>query len=232
MEGAFVTVRGQAPAVLGPPLRGGPWVAVYDPSLKGGHRRALFAVNGKARIPARFAIDWIKLGPDGRFSKSDTSVMSNSYGYGEDVLAVANGVVADLEDGLPEPTPNISLGNAAGNYITLDLSNGQFAFYEHLKTGSIRVKKGERASSGQVLASLGSSGSVSSGPHLHFHIADASSTHGAEGLPFVFSSFERLGAFESLEESGSARPWTPKPEDKATKRTMEMPGMLTVIRFK
>jgi len=33
-DAAQARIAGQAPVVLGPPLRGGPWVAIYDPSLK------------------------------------------------------------------------------------------------------------------------------------------------------------------------------------------------------
>ena len=39
-----------APVILSPPLRGGPWVAVYDPGLKNGHRRVTVAIDGNARI--------------------------------------------------------------------------------------------------------------------------------------------------------------------------------------
>jgi murein DD-endopeptidase len=223
-----VEVSKQTPVVLSPPLRGGPWVAVYDPSLNGGHRRVLFAVDGRARIPARFAIDWIKLGPDGRTSQGDASVTSNSYSYGADVLAVADGSVAALEDGFPEPTPR-AFNTDAGNYVALDLGRGRFAFYEHLKPGSIRVKVGERVRTGQILGSLGASGSVSSGAHLHFHIADTNSPLGAEGLPFVVNSFEQFGAFESLEAFDSGRPWVAGTKTKELK--MEMPQSLAVIQF-
>ncbi len=53
-------VSARTQPVLGPPLRGGPWVAVYDPQLERGHRRVVYAVDGRARIPGRFAIDWMK----------------------------------------------------------------------------------------------------------------------------------------------------------------------------
>lgn len=231
VEGAQVNVRQDAPVVLSPPLRGGPWVAVYDPSSIAGHRRVLFAINGKARIPARFAIDWVKLGSDGLFSLGDASIMSNYYGYGAEVLAVADAIVVDVRDGLPEPTSAISLDIEGGNYVVLDLGASRFAFYEHLKPGSIRVKTGDRVQIGSVLALLGGSGSVSSGPHLHFHVSDANSLLGAEGIPYVFRSFERLGAFESLESLGSGRPWRPQPREKVTTRTMEMPLNQTVLRF-
>jgi Peptidase family M23 len=119
----------------------------------------VFAIDGKARIPARFAVDWIKLGPDGRSGHGDPSIVSSSYSYGEDVLAVADAVVVGLEDKLPDPTPNISIENEAGNYISLDLGGDRIAFYEHLKPGSIRVKLDERVRAGQVVGSVGASGS-------------------------------------------------------------------------
>jgi hypothetical protein len=170
IEGGAIAVRRETPIALDPPLRGGPWVAIYDPSSVGGHRRAIFAIDGRARIPARFAVDWVKLSDD-------------THGYGADVLAVSDATVADAVDRFLEPTVPLTLDNAAGNHVTLDLGAGRFAFYEHLRPGSIRVMVGQAVRSGEVLASLGASGSVSSGPHLHFHVGDTNSTLGSEGLP-------------------------------------------------
>jgi len=189
----------------------------------------MFAIDGKARIPARFAVDWIRLGPDGRSEHDDVSVFSNSYSYGEDVLAVTDGVIASVEDKFPEPTPNISIDNEAGNFISLDLGGGRFAFYEHLKPGSIRVKMKERVRAGQVLASVGASGSVFSGAHLHFHVADANAPLAAEGLPFVFRSYGYLGELESFEVL--SRPWVPPFQKKADERLMDTPAPLAVVKF-
>ncbi|MBA4168430.1 MAG: hypothetical protein H0X41_12955, partial [Chitinophagaceae bacterium] len=58
--------------VLGKPLQGGPWTAVYDPYWPKGHRRVEFWINGVKRIPGRFAIDFIKLHPDGRYAHDNT----------------------------------------------------------------------------------------------------------------------------------------------------------------
>src|SRR5215469_11473054 len=74
VETGEVEITPSAPVMLSTPLRGGPWVAVYDPGLKNGHRRVIFAIDGNARIPARFAIDWIKLGADGRSTHDDPSM--------------------------------------------------------------------------------------------------------------------------------------------------------------
>lgn len=226
-----VDVRRDAPVVLDAPLRGGPWVAVYDPSSIGGHRRALFAIDGRARIPARFAIDWIRLDDDGRVWRGDASTPSNVPGYGAEVLAVADGVVVAAVSGFPEPTKPITLDNAAGNYVTVDIGGGRFASYEHLQPDSLRVKVGERVRSGQVLARVGASGSVSSGPHLHFHVSDANSPLAAEGLPFVFRTFEALGSFESLEALGAGKPWAAVPKERVGTRRLEMPHQQTVVRF-
>jgi Peptidase family M23 len=54
----------------------------------------------------------------------------------------------------------------------LDLGQGKFAFYEHLKSGSVVVRKGQHVKKGQTIAALGYTGQ-STGPHLHFHVADS-----------------------------------------------------------
>ncbi|HET6957894.1 MAG TPA: M23 family metallopeptidase, partial [Vicinamibacterales bacterium] len=125
------------------------------------------------------------------------------------------------------PTVPITLDNAAGNHVTLDLGAGRFAFYEHLRPGSIRVRVGQHVRSGEVLASLGASGSVSSGPHLHFHVGDTNSTLGSEGLPYVFKQFDVSGAFRSLEAFAKGEAWVPS----AATRRLELPSQQSVVRF-
>ena len=231
VESGPIDVRRDSPVVLDAPLRGGPWVAVYDPAMTGGHRRALFAVAGKMRIPARFAIDWIRLGDDGQSVRGDRSILSNHHGYGAEVLAVGDGVVTAVVADLPEPTIPITPDNAAGNYLTIDLGGGRFASYEHVQPHSITLKVGDRVRSGQIVARLGASGSVSSGPHLHFHVSDANSALGAEGLPYVFKSFEVLGAFESIQALVSGNAWAPLPIERVRTQQLELPHHQTVLRF-
>jgi murein DD-endopeptidase len=234
VEGARVVV-GAAPAlVLAPPLRGGPWAAIHDPSWPRGHRRMLYAVDGKARIPGRYAIDWIKLDGEGRNARGDPDRVADWYGHGEDVLAVADGVVAATRDDMAESAsvaahPRNALGDATGNYVALDIGGGRHAFYEHLEPGSVRVRVGQRVRSGEVIGALGFTGD-STGPHLHFHVADANSPLGAEGVPYVFASFEVLGAFPTLERFGSER-WQPVASPADAKRRAERPAPNVVVRF-
>lgn len=233
VEGGRTTLR-SAPVVLGAPLRGGPWAAIHDPAWKRGHRRVLYAVDGRARIPGRFAIDWVKLDENGRKARGDADLVSNSHSYGADVLAVADAVVAAVRDEMPDSTsiaahPKHALGDATGNYVALDLGDGRYAFYEHLQSGSVRVAPGQRVERGDVIAALGFSGDAT-GPHLHFHVADANSPLGAEGLPFVFERFEVLGAYPDIGALGKT-PWTPLEQATPSQRTRERPAPNVVVRF-
>jgi len=234
---AGYAVRNEQPIVLDPPLSGGPWVALYDPLLMGGHRTAVYTLDGRARIPARFAIDWVKLADDATRARGDANDIRNWHGYGAEVLAVADGVVFEAIDDMPEDTElskaaqPIPLENASGNYVALDLGNGRYAFYEHLKHGSIKVKRGDRVKRGQVLGLLGNSGSSSSGPHLHFHIGDAGAELAAEGLPYIFRSFEVLGVYDAIDTFMTGERWKPAPSTGAGKRSMELPAANAVVVF-
>jgi murein DD-endopeptidase len=186
--GAQVGVLAKPRLALGPPLRGGPWAAIYAWEWPRGHRRVFYAIDGRARLPGRFAIDWVRR--EGTSEPADTDLVKAYPGYGADVLAVANARVAAVRDGIVESerrsaNPRHSLDEAAGNYVSLDLGDGRFAIYEHLARGSIRVATGEQVRRGQVIASLGFSGD-SSEPHLHFHVADSPSPLSGEGLPYEF----------------------------------------------
>jgi hypothetical protein len=201
--------------VLDPPLGGGPWIAIYDPLLKGGHRTAIYTVDGAARIPGRFAIDFIALPGAGALERDPAVRPVDGNGFGTEVLAVADGVIAAAVNDMPDRTPPpVAPENGSGNYIALALSafpktGGRFAFYEHLQRGSIVVQPGQRVTRGQVIARLGSSGSTSIGPHLHFHVADRNSLLGAEGMPFTFSRFTALGEFASIQALQTGERWIP-----------------------
>lgn len=227
ITGASAEVSSAPIATIDAPLRGGPWIAIYDPLLKGGHRTAIYTLDGRARIPGRYAIDFIRLPAFGSLS---TVPAPDANGFGEDVLAVADGTITIAVDGIPDATPPpIPLERASGNHIALALGNGRFAFYEHLQRGSVTVAPGQKVARGQVIARLGSSGSSSIGPHLHFHVSDASATLAAEGMPFVFRSFIEDGRFASLNALTSGEKWLPA--GAVVTRREERPDPVTVIRF-
>jgi len=219
VEGALVEVRRDDPIVISAPLRGEGWMAANGPSNRDGneHRRAINTVDGKARIAQRFAIDWIKFGQNGQLWSNNLEKNSDWFGYGAEILAVADGVVTAVNDAVPENKPDtearavkITLETMGGNYVILDLGNGRYAMYAHMQPGKIRVKAGDKVRRGEVLGLVGNSGN-SDGPHLHFQICDADSLLGSEGLPFVFESFEKLGQGELNDNAASWASWKPLP---------------------
>lgn len=234
VRGGWTSIRQQTPPVLGPPLRGGPWVAIYGPFWERGHRRVLYTVDGRARIPGRFAVDWFLADDEGRFAPEGSQQVDSAYGYGAEVLAVADALVVVARDGMPEagntPRRRHALTDDAGNYVVLRLDDDHYVFYEHLAPGSIRVAPGERVRKGQVIAAVGSTGS-SRRAHLHLHIGDGESTLGAEGLPFTLDAFSLLGSYADLDELGN-QPWAPHdPSAGDARRSRELPAPNVVLQF-
>ncbi|WP_324680628.1 M23 family metallopeptidase [Hymenobacter sp. GOD-10R] len=231
---AWLPLKQHRAPVLGPPLRGGPWAAVYEPSWERGHRRVRYTIDGQTRIPGRYAIDFIRLDRQGRYARADENVVGNWYGYGADVLAVRDGVVVATQNDFSEsPTlaahPAYSAAQATGNYIALDLGRQQTAFYEHLRPGSLRVRPGQHVKQGQVLAQVGFTGQTT-GPHLHFHLADAPSALGAEGAAYSFARFTHLGTYLDFNQFGK-RPWTAGGGSQPVLFVEERPAANSVIQF-
>lgn len=171
----------------------------------------------------------------GRRARGDEDVVGNWYGYGADVLAVADAVVVATRNDIPESATlsgrlQYRFEDGAGNHVVLDLGHDRYAFYKHLKPGSVRVAPGERVRRGQVIGAVGFSGHAG-GPQLHFHVADADSPLGAaEGLPFALADFDVLGTYDDFDTLGNA-PWTPLGDEMAARRTRELPTPITVVDF-
>jgi Peptidase family M23 len=179
-------------ALIDEPFAGDRWLAANGPSNTSLHRRAVIVLDGKPRVPERYAIDFIKLGDDGSSYSGDQYRNSSYYAYDIPILAIADGKIVTVKDGLPENVPHtnklavaMTLATVAGNHIVEDIGGGLYAGYAHIIPGTITVKAGERVRRGQVLGRLGNSGN-SSEPHLHLQVCDAPSFLICEGVPMEF----------------------------------------------
>lgn len=74
------------------------------------------------------------------------------------IIAIANGVVTA-----------VAFSNTRGYYVELKHDNGMYSRYLHLKKGTIKVKKNQLVSKGQILGYEGESGQAN-GVHLHLAI--------------------------------------------------------------
>jgi murein DD-endopeptidase MepM/ murein hydrolase activator NlpD len=108
----------------------------------------------------------------------------------------------------------LTLEQYGGNHIVQDIVDGEgnhyYAFYAHLKTGSVKVKPGDRLTTGQVIANLGNTGNTDA-PHLHFHVMSAPDPLMANGLPFIFKSFTLDGRIASEDGVGDLLTGKPAP---------------------
>ncbi|WP_031495904.1 M23 family metallopeptidase [Bryobacter aggregatus] len=212
LRGGRSEVSSRQAIVVGMPVSGGPWVAVHHPDWARGHRRVVYTVEGRPRIPGRFAIDWVKVDALGRTIAKDSDRVDAAFGYDAAALAVADAVVVAIrndfaESSLVSQNPKHALGEGSGNYVVLQLTKDRFAIYEHLRPGSATVAVGDRVRLGQKIGALGFTGD-STGPHLHFHMADGANDLNAEGVPFAFDRFTVLGHYRDISKLGSA-PWEP-----------------------
>lgn len=197
--GGGTEVLNKKPVIIGPPLRGKNWVVGNGCCDASPHRGAMLAFDQKLLAAERYAIDWIQSDDEGHLVLPDDNTKLTDFpAYNKPIISVANGKVVDVVDRYPDAKPGVlepdlTLKDAGGNHVIVDIGGGRYAFYAHLKPGSIKVEEGDRVSRGQVLARLGNSGNTTA-PHLHFHVMDAPLPLGAENnLPYVFDSFRYQG---------------------------------------
>ena len=155
---------------------------------------------GITKNPVRYGYDFCPVNRDGDMYRESPYKKENWYGYGAPLYAPGKGVVVVAVDGVPEneykgkdvvyAESSDLESSIAGNHLVIDHGNGEFSVLSHMKTGSLRVKKGERVERGQLLGQLGFSGDAFI-PHLHYMIMDGVALN-SEGLPSYFRNFRRV----------------------------------------
>lgn len=203
-ENYIVDVDKRTPLVFGAPLKGNRWRVGNGPGENKTSHQYVLTSNGATRIPQRYGIDFQILDMKNitlpiPLPKTLTNAMF--YCYGQEIFAVADGVVTGFKDGISENVPQASgetitdyemdASTVSGNYLTIKIGEGQFVHYAHLIPDSHRFKLGDNVKKGEIIGLLGNSGN-STGPHLHFNFTDGNSANGSNGLPYVFESFQTV----------------------------------------
>ena len=195
-----VAINRQPAIVIRPPLKGDGWLTTTACCKPNVHRDERIAIDGvRIETGETFAVDWAKVKND-RLFDGDGKRVEQYYGFGEDILAIADGTVVSIHDGMPDQTPFVfmvpkSKSDYGGNNLILEIAPNVFAWYAHLRQGSITVKAGDAVKTGAPIAKLGNTG-PSEGPHLHFGLLNKPDPIAGRSLPFVFDSFTSDGAVD------------------------------------
>ena len=97
-----VAINRRPAIVIRPPLQGNGWLATSACCKPNVHRDERIAIDGvRIETGETFAVDWAKVKND-RLFDGDGKRVEQYYGFGEEVLAVADGTVVSIHDGMPD----------------------------------------------------------------------------------------------------------------------------------
>jgi murein DD-endopeptidase MepM/ murein hydrolase activator NlpD len=190
------------------PLRG-TWYIGASATLHSHHRWAAME---------EFALDILQFRERSKSYKTTGVTSQDYFAFGQDVIAVADGTVVEAVDKYTDDDAKLKQENetydqydqriqseqmqslaqdpytVAGNYIVIRHNDSEYSMYAHLKSGSVKIKKGDLVKRGQVIANVGNTGS-STEPHLHFQLQDGSDPLRSRALPVRFRNafVEMLG---------------------------------------
>ncbi|MFC8826345.1 M23 family metallopeptidase [Streptomyces sp. NPDC057137] len=200
----------------------GRWTALNSPADK-------VPSHGVHGYGQTYAIDIVaEPGPDSRPPFALLWPMARgNQGYpafGTPVLAVADATVVHASDRQRDHLTRTSLPALAylmlaesavrdmagparifGNHVILDLGDGTYAAYAHLKKGSLTVAVGDRVRAGQRIADCGNTGN-STEPHVHFQLMDGPDLDTARGVPFTWRGIGVPANGESFTPQDEASP--------------------------
>jgi Peptidase family M23 len=137
----------------------------------------------------RFAYDIVGV-KDGKIYSGDADKPESFFGFGQPVLAPADGTVVTAVDRYDDnPVGKRSATNPKeGNTVVIDQGNGEFSMIAHLKSGSVKVKVGDKVKVGQAIGQCGNSGN-SDLPHVHYHVQTTKDWFKGDGLPIEFVDY-------------------------------------------
>ena len=103
-----------------------------------------------------------------RWGRLHAGIDISGCGFGSPIYSIGAGTVTEVVSSCPgQGYYGSSCGGGYGNVVYINHGNGVIVKYAHLN--SVTVSAGQRVSRGQVVGTMGNSGS-STGTHLHFEI--------------------------------------------------------------
>src|ERR1700730_13524054 len=123
--------RSQAAVVISPPLKGARWI------VGGGcctpysyHRGATLPINGTIHVAERYAIDFVQLNDNKMLYSGPQDQLSSYAFFGTEIHSVADGIVVQIADNLPEQVPGklpegATIQMAAGNHVVVYIGEGR-----------------------------------------------------------------------------------------------------------
>jgi Peptidase family M23 len=194
------------PVVLSLPFTGS-WLALNTPARR-------VPSHGTHFLGQTFAIDFVAVNSKRRTAtvRDWRTVLAvepadRFLGFGQPILAPADGSVVSVHDGEPDhvarrspltllayavtqgPRLRSGLNAIVGNHVILALNeDGPFVVLAHLREGSLQVGIGDRVNSRQPIATCGNSGN-STQPHVHVQVMDSTDQLAARGLPMAFRDY-------------------------------------------
>lgn len=217
--GGEVTTGSGTPATIGPPLAGDDWIAGNGCCTFSSHRGVMMPFGGRVNGSERYAIDYQRVDMNAKplvdlqagrvvTYRGDPTKNESYLAWDSPVQSVSDGtvvkVVSDAPDIAPGSLPaNVAIGDATGNRVIIDIGNGVFALFAHLKQGSPTIKAGDKVTRGQVIGRLGNSGNTTE-PHLHFQLTRSEAPLVGDNVPFEIESFDYVGQFKETGEFDAA----------------------------
>lgn len=143
---------------------GGP-VGPYNTTSYGG--RFIWPTVGAYNISSPFGRRW------GRMHTGIDIVKPGGKSTGTLIVAAGSGRVIKAGS-----------NGAYGNCVIIDHGDGVQTLYAHMLDGSIKVRVGQKVSTGQAIGNIGSTGRVS-GPHLHFEVRLNNGRTRVDPMPYL-----------------------------------------------
>lgn len=134
---------------------------------------------------------WVfeKVDGKGHAHRGDGGSPSDYYGYGEPVLAPANGIIAGVMGFKKDADQPLTNGDFAGgsgpNYVVIDHGNNEYSYLGGLRRDAIRARFGASIQMGEEIGRLGNTCLGSGRPALTFRLSRGT---GGGSLPITLSA--------------------------------------------